>query len=315
MKKLNRKTKESIASTILAIITVLCLLLIAGAYKVRSSESLLVGLSFSSGYAGVTTATPTSVTAPSAPPETIVRVVMDHAQLAELAGERLSLDRSPSSPSPSSVTLSGSTGAEASSITARASERTLIPRTRVGQEIAINSVNEATLPHHRNHLANQTKPSPRIPARTEKEAPEVALSEKEEEPSQEMPVAASVIDWMMLQPAPLPPGIERHVGFRSGDLTSVASLEHNGAHYELFLMAKMAFKELHVVLVQGDASFYLIDRSFQREGRSFRSGSVRRNEGTITGLVSEERAAGSAEGAHFYRVFLNWWDRERLTLE
>ena len=118
--------------------------------------------------------------------------------------------------------------------------------------------------------------------------------------------------WMRLAEGELPPGIKRHIGYRPGNLTALASLEHNGALWELYLLARLPVRELHIVIAQGDKTFYLIDRSFQREGRSFRSGYARRDRGVIMGVVSEERAAASKEAVQFYDVFLTWWDRERL---
>ena len=43
-------------------------------------------------------------------------------------------------------------------------------------------------------------------------------------------------------------------------------------------------------------------------------GYVRRKDGVITGVVSEERPAASQEAVDFYRIFLAWWDQERLKL-
>ena len=124
-----------------------------------------------------------------------------------------------------------------------------------------------------------------------------------------------IIDWMRLKPVELPPGIKQHIEYRPGAVTSVASTVHEGATYEIYLMARLALQELHVVLVTGETSYYLIDRSFQREGRSFRLGTVRRSGDAIMGIVSEERAAASPEAQVFYSIFLAWWDAEILTLQ
>ncbi len=123
-----------------------------------------------------------------------------------------------------------------------------------------------------------------------------------------------LIRWMRLRPGTLPPGIRRHVDWREDDLTATATIEHEGQTYELFLMARLSIREIHVVLVRGRQTYYLIDRSFQREGRKFRAGTARRASSVITGVVSEERAAASEEAARFYSVFLSWWQRERLRL-
>jgi hypothetical protein len=127
-----------------------------------------------------------------------------------------------------------------------------------------------------------------------------------------------LIQWMRLRPGELPPGIKRHVDWQRTDLTSTAALKHEGETYELYLMARLPIREIHLVLVKGHQTYYLIDRSFQHEGRKFRIGRARRNqvdgETSITGVISEERAAASPEAARFYSVFLSWWQRERLRL-
>ena len=124
----------------------------------------------------------------------------------------------------------------------------------------------------------------------------------------------AIVAWMRLSESDLPPGIKRHVEYQPGNLTAVAELNHAGETWELYLLARMPLRELHVVIVRNDASWYLIDRSFAREGRSFRMGYVRRKDGVITGVVSEERPAASQEAVDFYRIFLAWWDQERLKL-
>ena len=124
----------------------------------------------------------------------------------------------------------------------------------------------------------------------------------------------AIMEWMRLNASALPPGIRRHVGQRRGDLTARAAIVHEGASFEVFLLARVPVREIHVVLVRGEETHYLIDRSFQREGRSFRTGYARRSSGAIQGVVSEEKPASSREASRFYRVFLAWWDKEELEL-
>ena len=123
-----------------------------------------------------------------------------------------------------------------------------------------------------------------------------------------------LIAWMRLRPSELPPGIQRHVDWREENITATETIEHGGQRYELYLMARLEIREIHVVLVLGEQTYYLIDRSFLHDGRNFRAGAARRSDGVITGVVSEERAAASPEATWFYEVFLSWWKRERLRL-
>ena len=123
----------------------------------------------------------------------------------------------------------------------------------------------------------------------------------------------AIMEWMRLNGSRLPPGIRRHVGQREGDLTARAMAAHEGSSYEVFLLTRVPVREIHVVLVRGEETYYLIDRSFQREGRSFRTGFARRASGIIQGVVSEEQAASSHEASRFYDVFLAWWDNEKTS--
>ncbi len=127
--------------------------------------------------------------------------------------------------------------------------------------------------------------------------------------------AKKIIEWMRLTRSELPPGIQRHVDYQPGNLSALAMLEQANESWEIYLMARMPSEELHIVIVRGEASYYIVDPSFKREGRRFRLGVVRRNGGEITGITSEERAASSAEVSLHYEVFLAWWDKLRLTLE
>lgn len=127
--------------------------------------------------------------------------------------------------------------------------------------------------------------------------------------------AKKIIEWMRLTRSELPPGIQRHVDYQPGNLSASATLEQANETWELYLTARMPSEELHIVIVRGDASYYIVDPSFKREGRRFRLGAIRRSGGEITGITSEERAASSAEVSLHYEVFLAWWDKLRLTLE
>ena len=123
-----------------------------------------------------------------------------------------------------------------------------------------------------------------------------------------------LLRWMRLHPAELPPGIKRHIDYEEGQLSSTATVVGRERSVELYLMARPATKELHVVLVDGQTTYYLIDRSFQKDGRLFRHGRARRRDDLIIGVVSEDRAPSSPEATLFYDIFLRWWEAERLRL-
>lgn len=124
-----------------------------------------------------------------------------------------------------------------------------------------------------------------------------------------------ILEWMRITASELPPGIQRHIGYQPGNLSATAELVHQDEVWEIYLMARLPSEELHVVVVRGQATYYIVDPSFQREGRQFRMGVARRTQGEITGVTSEERPASSKDAALHYDVFLAWWDAEQWTLQ
>lgn len=115
-------------------------------------------------------------------------------------------------------------------------------------------------------------------------------------------------EWMRANRTDLPIGVRVHVNFQPSFLTASAPFASDGAEWEIFLMFNEALEELHIVLVQGDQSVYLIDRGFQEQSRTFREGTVRRAEGTIVAVDSRTGAASSERAQQFYDLFLAWWE-------
>ena len=151
-----------------------------------------------------------------------------------------------------------------------------------------------------------------IPLRRRKKLAPLEIKEQDEKPAHEQQKVDidAILDWMRLTPGELPAGIRRHMDHTQGNLTARAQL----GQYELYLMARVPLKEIHIVLADEQTTYYLVDRSFQKEGRAFRVGTARRTSGMITSIFSEERAASHTEAALFYDIFLHWWEREKLRL-
>lgn len=143
--------------------------------------------------------------------------------------------------------------------------------------------------------------------REEVEAPTVEITEYESE-SFDGSEAARLGAWMRSNPAPLPVGVRVHMNYESTFLTSVAPFVSGGVRWELYLMFNDALRELHIVLVEGDRSVYLIDRGFQEQSRSLREGTVRRSNGSIVAVDSRSSAASGDRAREFYNVFLSWWE-------
>lgn len=123
-----------------------------------------------------------------------------------------------------------------------------------------------------------------------------------------------LIAWMKQHPGELPPGVRRHVRYQPQHLSSAVPIEIGGTEYDLYLMCKESLYEVHIVLVEGQDTRYLVDRSFQKQSRMFRVGTARRDEGTIVGVQSESRPLGE-RSEQFYQIFLSWWDQAQEDVE
>ena len=125
-----------------------------------------------------------------------------------------------------------------------------------------------------------------------------------------------IVNWMLDNPADLPAGVRQFVRHRPSFLASATSFVMDGQRFDLFLMCKESLYELHVVLVAGGNSTYLVDRSFQRLSSYISEGRVRREQrGGIAAIRSEQTSASTETIRDFYSVFLSWWERENAILD
>ena len=125
-----------------------------------------------------------------------------------------------------------------------------------------------------------------------------------------------IVNWMLDNPADLPTGVRQFVRHRPSFLASTTSFMVEGQRFDLFLMCKESLYELHVVLVAGDRSIYLVDRSFQRLSSYISEGRVRREQqGEIAAIRSEQTSASTETSRDFYSVFLSWWEQENAILD
>lgn len=121
----------------------------------------------------------------------------------------------------------------------------------------------------------------------------------------------ALASWMRANPRDLPVGIQVHLDYVPSFLTAAAPFTAGDREFELYLMYNESLRELHIVLVEGDRSVYLIDRGFQAQSRSLREGRVRRLEGEIMAVDSQRRAASGERAQEFYDIFLSWWETAR----
>ena len=121
-----------------------------------------------------------------------------------------------------------------------------------------------------------------------------------------------LIDWMKRNPGELPIGVRQLVRYRPAFLSSVTTFTIDGKPYELYLMCKERLYEIHIVLVDAEASTYLVDRSFQKLSTYLSEGQVRRAQrGEITAVRSQRNAASSDASHEFYSLFLSWWEQAK----
>ena len=122
----------------------------------------------------------------------------------------------------------------------------------------------------------------------------------------------ALIDWMKKHPGDLPIGVRQLVRHRPKFLSSVTSFTIDGKPYELYLMCKEELYEVHIVLVDGERSTYLVDRSFQKLSTYLSEGQVRRARGDeITAISSKRSAASGDTSREFYALFLSWWEQAK----
>lgn len=144
-------------------------------------------------------------------------------------------------------------------------------------------------------------------ARTASEEPDVAIEEFSSE-SFDGSEADRLALWMRSNPGDLPVGVRVHVNYEPTFLTSTTTFRDEGRTWELFMMFNESLRELHLVLVEGAQSVYLIDRGFQEESRSLREGTVRRTGGSIVAVDSRSGTPSGERARDFYNVFLSWWE-------
>lgn len=299
-----RRQRERFVGVLVAVLLWAALGLLAGVVQIATTGSTARALVFDSTPWAAERVTSTASAAPA--PARRAKIAV---QLPEAMPERTVSRRA----LPADVTMAASASGSQHTRRARATARpTLQRRAEIAPHLVLEKSAIAIQPEKaRRGFAISPSEPPR------KRAPRLAVTDmadiEEERPDEAVDVNA-ILDWMRLVPGELPPGILRHVDYQPGNLTATAHVESRGEHYELYILARVPIREIHVVLVGQEHTYYLIDRSFQGEGRAFRMGTARRNDGVITGVFSEERAASSVEARVFYDIFLAWWAEERLRL-
>jgi hypothetical protein len=157
---------------------------------------------------------------------------------------------------------------------------------------------------------NITVEAPTQRAGRDADAPDVELKAYEAESFESLEMDA-LAAWMQQHADELPVGVRVHLNYLPTFLTASEPFAAGDREFELYLMYNEALRELHIVLVEGDRSVYLIDRGFQAQSRSLREGTVRRVDGEIMTVDSQRRAASGDRAQEFYNIFLSWWEAAR----
>ena len=189
-----------------------------------------------------------------------------------------------------------------------AARRSLLPRTRLpGRATRRVTLDASRAPDARPTVPAVRATTPRLEARRAevRDVPDPLPADLLEEGVVD-PLA--IIEWVRRWPGGLPPAIRRHIDYTDDALSSVDTLVQDNQTDELYLMGRPLIRELHIVLVRGERSYYFIDRGGRQEGHKFRVGTVRREEGVIAGIVSEDRPLDSPEAQLLFQVILSWWN-------
>ncbi len=311
------KARERLLACTMAGMLLLLLWWLAAWIEVHSHTSEMQQLSFAESRVPAAIDTSTPAVSLEIRPEA---VSIPRSQIPEI---QASMQREKSLPNPKQRTQTGSLRLQPREIAphpvrriAERSPAAVKARSRPGSpRLALPSASHAELPANR-----PLSPQAKIKVTERAELHDIPLEIKGNKPRRTNRVlkeeeAKKIVQWMQLSESELPAGIKQHVDYQTGNLTSTAHLEYEGEIWDIYLMARMPSEELHVVIARGNATYYVVDPSFQREGRRFRIGTARRINGEITGITSEERAASSQDAVLHYDVFLAWWDTMRLTLE
>lgn len=121
----------------------------------------------------------------------------------------------------------------------------------------------------------------------------------------------ALAEWMKNNPAELPVPVRRLMAEDRWDpsfLSSRVRFEIAGRSFDMLLMCKEEIYEIHILLVEQSNATYLIDRNFQKESNSLRTGGVDVRQNTITAVQSNMQPAGLDRTQEFYQIFLSWWN-------
>lgn len=305
------KTQERLLACGMTAALLFILGLIATWVELRSQPPKLRQLSLTESFASVTSrpsSAPPSVAKPAAPAP---------RRRTPQMPESIQSERSISAPA--QRVLPATLQLQQKGIPLKSAHRD-IGETSVAVAARVSRASSALIPSQHAQMQQNLRRMPRAVAEVTGRADPPDMSPGIERPPRANRVlkteeAKKIIQWIRLTESDLPPGIKRHVGYQPGNLSATALLEYEGEPWEIYLMARMPSEELHVVIVRGSATYYVVDPSFKRDGRRFRLGVARRSDGQITGVTSEEYAASSSEATVHYDVFLAWWDELRLTLQ
>ncbi len=304
------RQRERLIACGLTVCAMLMLFVLAGAVRFSRSPSEMLELTFQEALniAAVAptleTPTPNPTTPTAGPRRTVI-----HPDLLPKGETTPLLQNRPEAriPTPANVLVSDAhqttDGANRSS---RPLSRDLIPRTRAvqlsGRDLTLTS---RTPTREENKTAGGVRPA--LAALSVREDTERSVTPPMESVQREPLPPAPIVQWIQSHLVELPAGVRLLVGYAAGAVTSVSTLSLDGETYELYLMAYPATQEMHIVLVRDTQSHYFIDRGGQQEAHKYRVGTVRRVQGEIMRIISEDRPIDSPEALLLWQAYRSWW--------
>ncbi len=118
-----------------------------------------------------------------------------------------------------------------------------------------------------------------------------------------------IVQWVIKHHIDIPSVVQRHMDFESGDRTSMDTIMVDNQPIEIYIVVRSGYNQLHVLLIDGDQSYFYINRGSRDQASRFRVGQVsRQGDFLLSRIISQERRISSDESQMFYRIFSDWWN-------
>jgi len=116
-----------------------------------------------------------------------------------------------------------------------------------------------------------------------------------------------IVQWVIKNHIDIPTVVQSHMDFEDGDKTTGVTVRVDGREVQIYLMARLGYDQLHILLVDDSRSYLYVNRGVRDQASRFRVGQVTRHGDLLARIVSQEREISSDEAQTFYSIFTDWW--------